>query len=305
MALCDQASVIWCISLAGLLPEAPDETKGPKVRTSNLITRVGGRIASEMKKRELRSVARGRPDFRADWLFSDVQRQLSSENDRYDYFLWFFHNKLDEEFVDHRRYFDRRNNWCGEDAFHAMWFKLLDEYRPSAGLEIGVHRGQTISYWQLVANSLGWNLDVWGLTPLNGAGDSVSWYGNEFDYRQDIDTNFRHFDLVAPKLFVGFSESEEAADFVQGHEWDLIYVDGSHDYEVVASDVALARSSLRKGGILVMDDASVGSSYTPYRFSFAGHEEPSRVASDRRLMEGFMEIGTCGHNRVFERYDAG
>jgi len=59
--------------------------------------------------------------------------------------------------------------------------------------------------------------------------------------------------------------------------WDLIYIDGNHDYEIVLADYLLCRDHLASGGLLVMDDASLGTSSNSLVFSFAGHPGPSRV----------------------------
>jgi len=77
-------------------------------------------------------------------------------------------------------------------------------------------------------------------------------------------------------------------------------MDGSHDYEIVLADYQLCREYLKVGGILVLDDASLGTSYNPSRFAFAGHPGPSRVA--RAYAEKEMKLlGIIGHNNVFQK----
>lgn len=51
--------------------------------------------------------------------------------------------------------------------------------------------------------------------------------------------------------------SMEAAHFMlkKQAEFDLIYVDGSHEYESVLMDITLFWKILKKGGIMVFDDA--------------------------------------------------
>src|SRR5262249_55054098 len=82
----------------------------------------------------------------------------------------------------HRRYFSQQGRGFGEDAFHAMWFKLLAEYRPRRCLEIGVYRGQVISLWLLIAEKIGFPVEVHGVSPFSAAGDAVSWYPGDIDY---------------------------------------------------------------------------------------------------------------------------
>ena len=267
--------------------------------------RISGRIQFERKRWAARRLGRGQPHFQPDWTFSEIQERLENENDRYEYFHWHFRRHLPAAFVNHRQYFMSIDNWCGEDSFHSMWFKLLSEYQPSKVLEIGVHRGQTLSLFALAAREGGWNAEVWGLGPLSGAGDSVSKYkDSSFDYRADIARNFREFCLPEPQLFQAYSQDTTADAFVGAKKWDLVYVDGSHDFQVVCSDIALAWRHLRIGGVLVLDDASLERGYRPYSFSFAGHPGPSAAAASTSIMRGFTEIGTCGHNRIFRRFDS-
>jgi predicted O-methyltransferase YrrM len=84
------------------------------------------------------------------------------------------------------------------------------------------------------------------------------------------------------------------------NSFDCIYIDGSHDYEVVLADYRNSVASLKPGGILVMDDSSLGTDFSPPKFSFAGHPGPSRVArefADREL----VFLAGVGHQNVYRR----
>lgn len=272
--------------------------KGFKLRLTN---RVLGRFTYHKNQLEKFRAARGQEEFSPTWSFSDVQSQLLDENDRYAYFLWYYRHVLPDEVRKHRRHFETISNWCGEDAFHAMWYLLLQEFQPHRCLEIGVHRGQVVSLWVYLAKISGYEIDAWGLSPFNGDGDSVSAYSPGFDYLRDISQSYDKLELGEPKMHVGYSTDQEAKDFVTAHQWSLIYVDGSHDYDVVVQDVALCHQSMTTGGILVMDDASLGTEFKSKSYAFAGHPGPSQAASEPAVMSGFTLIGTCGHNRIFRR----
>ena len=182
---------------------------------------------------------------------------------------------------------------------HAMWWKIFHEFGPTTMLEIGVYRGQTISLWSLIGNiERKTGFEIWGLTPLINAGDSVSSY-DLFDYRSDIETNHKKFNLRSPNLFEAFSNQKEGIEFVSQKVWDMIYIDGSHELEIVRQDVVLAANNLKRGGILVMDDASLYSAYNPSSISFAGHPGPSIAATEIENSREFSLIGTCGHNRIY------
>jgi SAM-dependent methyltransferase len=225
-------------------------------------------------------------------------QNIEDENSRYHYFLWYFKTTSSPRIVAHRKYFKQSNRGFGEDAFHAMWEKLLDEFRPMTLLEIGVYRGQTVSLWNILSLARGDSPNIWGVSPLDSRGDSVSEYV-DLDYEKDIGESFIYLGLEQPNLFRGMSQDPRTLEFIRGQVWDLIYIDGSHDLPDVQADVALAGETLRPGGILVLDDASLYSSYRPESYSFAGHPGPSAVASVLRAGRDFEEIGTCGHNRVF------
>lgn len=224
---------------------------------------------------------------------------LKSEDDRYKYFYSYSHSQMDSDLVAHRKYFSVAKRGFGEDAFHAMWFKLLTEFRPSNMLEIGVYRGQTISLWKLIASKINLDCDVWGISPLTSIGDEVSSY-DSINYQEDIVENFRKFNLSDPNILKALSQDVSAIEFVKSRNWDVIYIDGSHDYKDVVADVELAISSLSPGGILVMDDSSAYSEFNPPFFAFAGHEGPSKVASEIESTKVLTLLGTCGHNRVYQ-----
>lgn len=238
------------------------------------------------------------PYFDSNWSFTDVMKNIENENSRYRYFLWYFKTTISQELVAHRRFFQQSNRAFGEDAFHAMWEKLLAEFRPMSLLEIGVYRGQTISLWNVLSLGRGDFPDIWGVSPLDSRSDLVSEYV-DLDYENDINESFSYLGLQQPNLFKGLSQDPRTVEFLRERLWDLIYIDGSHDLLDVQADVALAGEILTPGGILVLDDASLYSSYRPESFSFAGHPGPSAVAALLRAGAEFKEIGTCGHNRVF------
>lgn len=243
---------------------------------------------------------RGLPSFNEAWTFSEVMFNIPDETKRYRYFVWLHDKYLPAEIKGHRAYFREDARGFGEDAFHAMWNKLIEEFNPHRLLEIGVYRGQVLSLWSLIAQRFGIPIDAWGVSPLTSVGDSVSSYLQNLDYKRDIERNFEHFKLGSPNLVKGLSQDDDVRHFIKSLEWDLIYIDGSHDVDIVEADVALAQSVLRPGGLLIMDDASLFSSFDPPDFAFRGHPGPSRVAASPDSMGNLTLIGTCGHNRVFQ-----
>ncbi|MDC3267205.1 class I SAM-dependent methyltransferase, partial [Gammaproteobacteria bacterium] len=188
----------------------------------------------------------------------------------------------------------------GEDAFHALWYKLINEYKPKNMLEIGVYRGQVISLWALVAKELNMTCEIHGISPFTSAGDEVSAYISNINYYEDVINNFNHFSLSLPKLHRGFSTDAKMIDVIKSRKWDVVYIDGSHDYDVVKSDFDICSSMLSSSGILIIDDSAVHTSFKPPIYSSAGHPGPSRLANEINK-DVFKEILSVGHNRVFQK----
>jgi cephalosporin hydroxylase len=182
-----------------------------------------------------------------------------------------------------------------------MWWVIFQELRPRSALEIGVYRGQVLSLWGVLADLMGDRCEAWGVSPLDSSGDNVSDYQTSIDYEWDIAQHFRRFDLGTPNLIKAYSQDTDARAFVRSRGWDLIYVDGSHDLDDVVADLNLCTEALREGGILVVDDASLYSDFRPPRFSFKGHPGPSTAIRTAPGMSRMIEIGSCGHNRIFRK----
>lgn len=232
--------------------------------------------------------------------FSEASRNFAQRNELHAYMHHYFHNLCPAEVVEHRKYFSQELRGFGEDAFHAMWHTIFSEYKPVDCLEIGVYRGQTISLWALLQKQMGIEGHIYGISPFTPAGDEVSVYLKNVDYRADTLENHRHFALAVPQLLKALSTDLVAHDLVKSRLWDLIYIDGNHDYDVALADYNVCKHQLRPGGLLVMDDSSLYTDYKPLAFSFAGHPGPSRVVMELAMHE-LCFIGGVGHNNVFRK----
>lgn len=211
-----------------------------------------------------------------------------------------FHRELPVELRQHRAYFDSSRRGFGEDAFHVMWDLLLGEFKPASFLEIGVYRGQVISLVSLWSRHYGVPCEVWGISPFTGSGDSTSSYRRDLDYYEDTLRNYDHFGLPHPKLQRASSTDPEALVLIASRAWDMIYIDGNHDYRVVVKDWEACSKSIKPGGIIVLDDSGLTTAYRAPVFAMAGIEGPSRVAKEVDRSR-FREVLQVGHNRVFQR----
>jgi Methyltransferase domain len=215
----------------------------------------------------------------------------------------FFHRHLPQPLQDHRAYFSEEGRGFGEDAFHMMWFLLAREFRPTHFLEIGVYRGQVLSLVSLLQRMFEVGGQVEGISPFLPAGDSVSQYRPDIDYLRDTLHHMERFSLPPPILLKAFSTDPAARERIASRLWDLIYIDGNHDEEVVRADWQLCSAQVRPGGAIVLDDSGLTTSFEPPAFATKGHPGPSRIAQEIDRSK-FREILQVGHNRVFQRLSA-
>lgn len=230
----------------------------------------------------------------------DFSRSLRNPTGFYEDCFAAFHKSLDPQIRQHRHYFNQERRGFGEDAFHVMWWLLVNRFHPGHFLEIGVYRGQAISLVSLLAKLAGIDCTTVGISPFSSIGDSVSTYRGGLDYHQDTLDNFAHFSLPKPELFKAYSTDPQAVERIHADHWDMIYIDGNHDYDIVLKDWQVCSEAVKVGGIIVLDDSALNTSYTPPPFATGGHPGPSRLASEIDTTR-FEEILKVGHNRVFQR----
>jgi len=248
---------------------------------------------------EKRIYSRRQSIYDHDLSFTQAVAMYPNPNKLYAYMHHYFYYLCPQILREHRQYFQQEQRAFGENAFHAMWWMLLSEFKPYRMLEIGVYRGQVISLWALISQYLNYPTEIHGISPFGPLGDAVSVYLHNLDYMDDVLQSCRYWKLDPPILVKALSTDPQAVKHIQEHTWDLIYIDGSHDYEIALSDYRLCRDNLNPGGILVLDDASVGTSFNPPRFAFAGHPGPSRVA--RELADKEMRfLCAVGHNNLYK-----
>jgi hypothetical protein len=247
------------------------------------------------KRKLLRGVEpSGLPEAIEDWSLS-----LTDPSRFYVECFRYFHFNLPAELRTHRRYFETNRRGFGEDVFHVMWYLIFRAFKPRNFLEIGVYRGQVLSLASLLQRSMGHQGEVVGISPFESIGDSVSTYQKRIEYLADTRANFAHFSLPEPTLLKAFSTDAAAVRLITSRQWDCIYIDGNHDYKIVKADWDVCSGSIKTGGLIVLDDASLGTAFDPPIFATKGHPGPSQVAKE--IYPGdFREILQVGHNRVFK-----
>ncbi len=201
-----------------------------------------------------------------------------------------------------------QNRWgYGNRAFHWMWSMLIREAPKNFKfLEIGVFKGQITSLASLLNKEFHKDGQIYGVTPLNKDGDKYGTHPDD-DYETRIAEIYGAFNLDASDLTLieGYSQEPEIINTVRSiAPFDIVFVDGCHDYEVVVSDLKNYGELLKIGGYLIVDDSSSQLQIPDglIRLDWRGLPEVSQAVQeviDTDLR--FKHMFAVGHNRVFRR----
>jgi hypothetical protein len=191
-----------------------------------------------------------------------------------------------------------------ELAFRHFWLLLINQLNhKSKVLEIGVYKGATLSLFKLVSDFLKKDLEIYGITPLNSTGDKYSNYQN-LDYRLEIDklNNLLGLKTDYLNLIVGLSIDEKIKDEIRKHSFDLIFIDGGHDFDTVINDIKISDEILKVGGFLITDDSSSDLNFPTNFIGFRGHAEVSLAINNSEIIKNkYRHLFACGHNRCWKK----
>jgi hypothetical protein len=182
----------------------------------------------------------------------------------------------------------------GERSFIWMW-KLLVQEMPHdfKFLEVGVFRGQVLAVVRMLSKYK-WPSIV-GITPLDSSGGH--W---ESDYKSDIKFLHETFNLQQPTIIKGMSTDPEVVKTASNmHRYDMVYIDGGHDYETVKQDLQNYSPMVKPGGYLIIDDCA--NKYNLPNGYFRGIETVSRAVDEVLPNETFKELFSVVHNRIFKK----
>ncbi len=175
-----------------------------------------------------------------------------------------YHSQIHNRFVEavnsdkdlnaHRTWTENHVWGFGERSFQWLWKLLVDEMpKEFEFLECGIFKGQILSLIGLLAQrtkKVAWR---YGVTPLDESG--IGWTS---DYRKDIETIHNQFDI--PLDYVIYKGSSTDPLIIEQAKstapYDIIYIDGSHEFSDVKSDLAHYPPMVKVGGYLVIDDAN-------------------------------------------------
>jgi hypothetical protein len=155
----------------------------------------------------------------------------------------------------------------------------------------------------MLAMTTGKTAETLAVTPLGGFGDKYSHY-EEADYLaaiRSIEAWSGIGEASRARIIRGFSDDDgvkrqcrEVAPF------DLVYIDGCHDYHVVINDIITYTEMLKAGGLLVMDDASAGLDLPAG--IWPGHTDVGRAVREIiEPMRGFRRVVAVGQLLVWRK----
>lgn len=162
----------------------------------------------------------------------------------------------DRELSAHRTFVENGYGF-GERAFWWLWKLLVDDMPDSFQfLEIGVFKGAIPSLIRFLADRTERAATIVGITPLSGEGGRHDTYPDH-DYLQNITDLHEHFGQPMPTIYKGLSYDKDLqAAIADRPQFDIIYIDGGHDYEVVLADILFYGPRVKVGGYLVIDDCA-------------------------------------------------
>ena len=205
----------------------------------------------------------------------------------------------------HTEVVGRYNLGYGEPAFRYLWAIVFSQMKNNGKfLEIGVFKGSILSLSRLIFKELIISANTYGVTPLYNTGDKYSVYTHD-DYGAGISFLYSLLEIPMDNTFIieGVSTDSDIKKLViDNGPYDVLYIDGGHDYETVINDIELSTKILKKDGILVMDDASSMLNLPKNHKGFNGHAEVAMAIRDKiDSNDTYIHLFACGHNRVWRK----
>lgn len=192
----------------------------------------------------------------------------------------------------------------GELAFQWNWYLAVkDAPNEFRFCEVGVYKGRVLATIQYLADLFGKHVQIVGVTPLSGAGDKYSGY-DDVDYFGAIQSAFAKTHgstFTNTQIIKGYSQDPiTLMEAAKAGPYDILFIDGCHDYDVVCQDIANYVPMLNKGGLLVMDDASLF--LESPAGCFHGHPDVGKAIQDvLDTRADLQHIYAVGHNRVWRK----
>lgn len=144
---------------------------------------------------------------------------------------------------------------------YSEMYDLAIEHMPKDGkiLEIGCFLGKSTSYLLTnLCNAGREDVTVWALDTFKGSSEHTfmnHWVGVDGSFKQQTAENLKYFiGRNQCHLVESRSDNEKTiASFDDGF-FDMIMIDGAHEYDAVKDDVNNWWPKIKDGGIMLLDD---------------------------------------------------
>lgn len=200
------------------------------------------------------------------------------------------------------------NEWgYGNRSFHWMWNLIISTLKDDFKfLEIGVFKGQIISLISYLNYLYKKDGQIFGITPLNTTGDKYATHP-DINYEEAIQRIYAQFNLSGNDLNIieGLSTDKTSIDIAeQCGPYDVVYIDGGHDYETVINDINTYSKMISVKGFLIMDDASNDLKIPNglIRLDWKGLPDVTKAVNDTLDTDvNFKLLFAVGHNKIYQR----
>ncbi len=213
----------------------------------------------------------------------------------------------DEELKKFRDFVEQHEFGYGDRPYYWMWNLIVrslpENFRVT---EIGIYMGQTISLISLLNKRYNKKGIVYAITPLEPADDKYSKH-HDVDYYKKIQELYAFNKLNGTDLRIikGLSNDKEIVSRTNEiAPFDCFYIDGSHNYEIVVSDIQNYTPMVKVGGLVVMDDACLDLNISDglIRHNWKGMQSVTQAVNNTiDKDERFKVIFTVGHNKIYRR----
>lgn len=149
-------------------------------------------------------------------------------------------------------FFEKIKGWSSLKDQGQLINIALDELSIKNNLkiaEIGVYKGRGTAIWNVELINKNINYEYFAIDNFEGSSEHKTW-GNVPSYEEAL----HNLEPIINKINLIKSDSLLAANSFPDNTFDIVYIDASHEYELVLADINAWYPKVKSGGILCGDD---------------------------------------------------